>query len=130
MLRKQEYCEKKNIWHIAKQKLANTILQVSISHAFEMFDFTIKATADVDILLTHIYDSIETHDTHRSSRHHKHGNTGLGSSVGRVSAPRSGGTGFDPGPRHTKVVNNGTSCSPLGTRIFGVGLGLVAPVSV
>ena len=41
--------------------------------------------------------------------------TGLGSSVGRVSAPRSGGTGFDPGPRHTKVVNNGTSCSPLGT---------------
>ena len=56
--------------------------------------------------------------------------TGLGNSVGRVSAPRSGGTGFDPGPRHTKVVNNGTSCSPLGTRIFGVGLGLVAPVSV
>ena len=56
--------------------------------------------------------------------------TGLGSSVGRVSAPRSGGTGFDPGPRHTKVVNNGTSCSPLGTQIFGVGLGLVAPVSV
>ena len=42
--------------------------------------------------------------------------TGLGSSVGRVSAPRSGGTGFDPGPRHTKVVNNGTSCSALGTR--------------
>ena len=32
---------------------------------------------------------------------------GLGSSVGRVSTPRSGGTGFDPGPRHTKVVNNG-----------------------
>ena len=56
--------------------------------------------------------------------------TGLGSSVGRVSAPRSGGTGFDPGPQHTKVVNNGTNCSPLGTRIFGVGLGLVAPVSV
>ena len=56
--------------------------------------------------------------------------TGLGSSLGRVSAPRSGGTGFDPGPRHTKVVNNGTSCSPLGTRIFGVRLGLVAPVSV
>ena len=56
--------------------------------------------------------------------------TGLGSSVGRVSAPRLGGIGFDPGPRHTKVVNNGTSCSPLGTRIFGVGLGLVAPGSV
>ena len=60
----------------------------------------------------------------------KSANTGLGSSVGRVSIPRSGGTGFDPGPRHTKVVNNGTSCSPLGTRIFGVGLALVAPVSV
>ena len=56
--------------------------------------------------------------------------TGLGSSVGRVSAPRLGGTGFDPGPRHTKVVNNGTSCSPFGTQIFWVGLGLVAPVSV
>ena len=56
--------------------------------------------------------------------------TGLGSSVGRVSAQRSGGTRFDPGPRHTKVVNNGTSCSPLGTWIFGVGLGLVALVSV
>ena len=50
--------------------------------------------------------------------------------MGRVSASRSGGTGFDPGPRHTKVVNNGTSCSLPGTRIFGVGLGLVAPVSV
>ena len=43
--------------------------------------------------------------------------TGLGSLVGRVSASRSGGTGFDPGPRHTKNVINGTSCSPLGTRI-------------
>ena len=51
-------------------------------------------------------------------------------SVGRVSAPRSGGTGFNPGPRHTKVVNNGTCCSPLGTLIFGVGLVLVTPVSV
>ena len=47
-----------------------------------------------------------------------------------MSAQRSGGTGFDPGPRHTQVVNNGTSYSPLGTWIFGVGLGLVAPVSV
>ena len=47
--------------------------------------------------------------------------------LGRVSAPRSGSTGFDPGLRQTKVVNNGTSCSLLGTRIFGVGLGLVAP---
>ena len=29
-----------------------------------------------------------------------------------------------PGPLHTKVVDNVTSCSPLGTQIFGVGLGL------
>ena len=29
-----------------------------------------------------------------------------------------------------KVVNNGTSCSPLGTQIFRVGIGLVIPVSV
>ena len=28
------------------------------------------------------------------------------------------------GPRHTKVIYNVTSCSPLGTQIFGVGLGL------
>ena len=35
--------------------------------------------------------------------------------------------GFDPGPRHTKVVKNGTSCSSLGTH--GVELGLVDPVS-
>ena len=37
--------------------------------------------------------------------------------------------GSIPG-RDIPVVNNGSSCSPLGTRIFGVGLGLVAPVSV
>ena len=30
--------------------------------------------------------------------------TGLGSSVGRVSAPTSGGTRFGPGPRHTKFI--------------------------
>ena len=52
--------------------------------------------------------------------------TGLGSAVGRVSAPRSGGTGFHPGPRNTKVVVNGAGCSPLGTHIFGARLGLVA----
>ena len=43
------------------------------------------------------------------------------------------GTGdhrFDPGPRHTKVVKNGTSCSSLGTQTYGVELGLVDPVSV
>ena len=37
--------------------------------------------------------------------------------------------GFDPGPRHTKVVKNGTSCSSLGTQTYGVELGLVDPVS-
>ena len=38
----------------------------------------------------------------------------LGGTVGRVSAPRPGGTGFDPGPQHNKNVNNDTCCSPLG----------------
>ena len=33
------------------------------------------------------------------------------------------------GPQHTKVVKNGTSCSSLGTQIYGVELGLVDPVS-
>ena len=41
----------------------------------------------------------------------------------------TGGHGFDPGPRHTKVVKNGTSCSSLGTQTYGVELGLVDPVS-
>ena len=41
----------------------------------------------------------------------------------------TGGHGFDPGPRHNKVVKNGTSCSSLGTQIYGVELGLVDPVS-
>ena len=35
------------------------------------------------------------------------------------------GHGFDPGPRHTKVVKNGTSCSLLGTQTYGVELRLV-----
>ena len=70
----------------------------------------------------------ETYQVHSESVNNL--STGLGSSVSKASAPRSGGTEFDPGTRHTIVVNNGTSCSPLGTRIFEVGLGLVAPVSV
>ena len=41
----------------------------------------------------------------------------------------TGGHGFDPGPRHTKVVKNGSSCSSLGTQTYGVELGLVDPVS-
>ena len=41
----------------------------------------------------------------------------------------TGGHGFDSGPRHTEVVKNGTSCSSLGTQIYGVELGLVDPVS-
>ena len=55
--------------------------------------------------------------------------TGLGSAAGRVSVPRSGGTGFDPGPVHTKVVNNGTTCS-CSLEVEGEGLGLVSPKSV
>ena len=31
----------------------------------------------------------------------------------------TGGHGFDPGPRHTKAVKNGTSCSSLGTQTRG-----------
>ena len=38
---------------------------------------------------------------------------------------RTGGQGFDPGPRHTKVVKTGTSCSSLGTQTYGVELGLI-----
>ena len=34
----------------------------------------------------------------------------------------TGGHGFDPGLRHTKVVKNGTSCSSLGTQVYGVEL--------
>ena len=41
----------------------------------------------------------------------------------------TGGHGFDPGPRYTKVVKNSTSCSSLGTQTYGVELGLVDPVS-
>ena len=29
---------------------------------------------------------------------------------------------FDPGPRHTKFVKNGTSCSSRGTQTYGVEL--------
>ena len=48
-----------------------------------------------------------------------------------VECPLRGteGHGFDPGPRHTKVVKNGTSCSSLGTQTYRVELGLVDPVS-
>ena len=41
----------------------------------------------------------------------------------------TGGHKFDPGPRHTRVIKNGTSCSLLGTQTYGVELGLVDPVS-
>ena len=41
----------------------------------------------------------------------------------------TGGHGLDPGPRHTKVLKNVTSCSSLGTQTYGVELGLVDPVS-
>ena len=42
--------------------------------------------------------------------------TGPDSSVGRVFASGNGRSRFDPGPRHTRVVKNGTSCSLLGTQ--------------
>ena len=35
--------------------------------------------------------------------------TGPDSANGRASALGAGGRGFDPGPRHTKGVKNGTS---------------------
>ena len=37
--------------------------------------------------------------------------------------------GFDPGPQHTEVVKNGTSCSSRGIQTYRVELGLVDPVS-
>ena len=40
-----------------------------------------------------------------------------------------GGQRFDPGPRHTKVIKNGTSCSSLGTHTYGVELGPVDSMS-
>ena len=40
----------------------------------------------------------------------------------------TGSHGFDPGPRHTEIVKNDTSCSSLGTQIYGIELGLVNPV--
>ena len=36
----------------------------------------------------------------------------------------TGGHGFNPGLRHTKVIENGTSCCSLGTQTYGVELGL------
>ena len=56
--------------------------------------------------------------------------TGLGSSVGRVSAPRSEVPGSIPGRDIPKSLTMVLVAPRLGTRIFGVGLGLVAPVSV
>ena len=35
------------------------------------------------------------------------------------------GHGFDPGPRHTEVFKNGTSCSSLSTQTYEEELGLV-----
>ena len=39
------------------------------------------------------------------------------------------GHGFDPGPRHTKVIKNGTSCFSLGTQTYRIELGQVNPMS-
>ena len=56
----------------------------------------------------------------------RHGKTGDCQVLSKIT---DGGHGFDPGPRHTKGVKNGTSCSSLGTQTDGVELGLVDPVS-
>ena len=56
-------------------------------------------------------------------------NTGPDSSVGTVSAPGNGKSRVRPRPRHTKVIKNGSTCSSLGTQIYGVELGLVDPLS-
>ena len=41
----------------------------------------------------------------------------------------TGGQGFNPRPRHIKVIRNGTSCASLGTQTYRVELGLVDLVS-
>ena len=38
---------------------------------------------------------------------------------------RTGGHGFHPGPRHTKVVKSGASCTSLDTQTYRVELGLI-----
>ena len=47
-----------------------------------------------------------------------------------VACPLQGteGHGFDPGPRNTKVIKNGTSCSSRGAQTYGKELGPVDPV--
>ena len=52
--------------------------------------------------------------------------SGICSTVDRMSAQRLGGTGFETGFPKDGVRS---SCSPLGTQISRVGLGLVSPVS-
>ena len=49
-----------------------------------------------------------------------------------VECPRwgTGGHGFDPGPRHTKIVKMVLAAFRLtGTQTYGVELGLIDPVS-
>ena len=54
--------------------------------------------------------------------------TGPGSSV-ECLLRGMGGHEFAPGPRHNKVVKNGTRCTSPGTQTYGVELILVDPVS-
>ena len=54
--------------------------------------------------------------------------TGPGSSV-ECLLRGMGGHEFAPGPRHIKVVKNGTSFTSLGTQTYGVELILVDPES-
>ena len=76
--------------------------------------------------------SIKAKHTHTHACTHAHTYTHIPAPVALlVECPHQGmgGHGYDPGPPHTKVVKNGTSCSLLGTQTYGIELGLVDPVS-
>ena len=68
----------------------------------------------------HIPLTLQPHIKHKTE-HFTFANTraptGPDSSVGRVSAP--GGHGFDPWPRHTKVVKKGTSSLAWHSDLWG-----------
>ena len=83
-----------------------------------------EATVRVEFVL-HIF-TIPLTSTNHVSRSKCNG---IEVHIRRVITGPDSSVGFDPGPRHTKVVKNGTSCSSLGTQTYGVELGLVDPVS-
>ena len=65
------------------------------------FDLVISLYRSVQNVL--VFQVSQLHLIFLHERHNR--KTGPGSSVG------TGGHGFDPGPQHTEVVKNGTSCS-------------------